>query len=41
MKPCLRLVTLALVLLVASQAGAQTANATAAPGSPTADYLPI
>ena len=41
MKPSLKLVTLALVLLVGSQADAQTANAKPAPGSPTADNLPI
>ena len=41
MKPSSILVTLALVLLEASQAGAQTANAQSAPGSPTADHLPI
>ncbi len=41
MRHSLKLVAPALVLLMASQAGAQTANATPAPSSPTADNLPI
>ena len=41
MRHSLQLVAPALVLLMASHAGAQTANATPAPGSPTADNLPI
>ena len=41
MRHSLKLVTSVLVLLIASQAGAQTANAKPASGSPTADNLPI
>ena len=41
MRHSLKLVAPALMLLMASQAVAQTANAKPAPGSPTADNLPI
>ena len=41
LKPLLKIIILALVLLTASQSSAQTANAKPALGSPTADQLPI
>ena len=41
MRHSLKLVAPALVLLIAGRAGGQTANAKPAPGSPTADNLPI